>query len=242
VAGDSRGRHRNWVRATTSQYYELDIRRWPPSVLLTPGSAFRTCWVREDKELASVNVRIEVDRVILSYRYRTTDGESWQALEYSVRIEWTRCNYGGKRAWFRCPATGCSRRVAILYLGGELFACRHCYQLTYICQRQPAHERALSRAQAIRERLGGTANMCMPFPRKPRGMHWRTYMRLRLAYKEADARTLPPSLRRLVGATPSASRFALLGQKNNVPTASQRALPAKTRRAIRQKAKGKANA
>ncbi len=242
MGGDGSGRYWTSVNATTSQYYGLDIRRWPRDVLLTPGLAFRTCWVQDTKELISVNVRTELDRVILSYGYRRADGQAWQRLEYSVRIEWTRCNYGGRRAWFRCPAAGCGRRVAILYLGDEFFACRHCHQLTYACQRQPAHERALERAQAIRERLRGSDDLRVPFLRKPNGMHSGTYERLRLAYKEADARSLPPSLRRLVGATASALRFALLRQKNNVPTASQRDLPAKTRRATRQITKGTANA
>jgi hypothetical protein len=41
--------------------------------------------------------------------------------EYAVLLEWTRCHYGGERAWFRCPVIGCGRRVAILY-GGAIFA------------------------------------------------------------------------------------------------------------------------
>lgn len=43
----------------------------------------------------------------------------------------TKCNYGGKRYWFKC--TACERMVAKLYMpyGGKVFACRHCYDLTY---------------------------------------------------------------------------------------------------------------
>jgi hypothetical protein len=153
--------------------------------------------------------------VILSYNYRADDRDPWQHLEYPVRIEWTRCNYGGARAWFRCPSRECDRRVAILYLG-SIFACRHCYQLAYSCQREPPHYRAINRAQAILEKLGGSGNMCEPFPKKPKGMHWRTYARLFFAYKDEDAHCLPPSLRRLKARTPNAFQIATRGQRNNV--------------------------
>jgi hypothetical protein len=101
-----------------------------------------------------INLRTELDRVILSDRYRGSNGEG-TSEEYPVWLDWTRCNYGGRRAWFQCPGRGCYRRVAVLY-GGDVFAYRHCYQLRYESQHETAHSRALGRAQAIRVKLGGT--------------------------------------------------------------------------------------
>ena len=51
------------------------------------------------------------------------------------------CNFGGYRWWFICPlvvnGNVCGRRVGALYLGGEeYFGCRHCYNLTYECQKE----------------------------------------------------------------------------------------------------------
>jgi hypothetical protein len=61
-----------------------------------------------------------------------------------------------------------------------------CYDLTYESQRENEMHRALRRAQAIRERLGGSANMLMTFLAKPKGMHWRTYERLWWEHHEAE--------------------------------------------------------
>jgi hypothetical protein len=46
--------------------------------------------------------------------------------------------------------------------------------------------RALHKAQAVRERLGGSTNMMEPFPGKPKGMHHDSYMRLFWDYHEAE--------------------------------------------------------
>lgn len=52
-------------------------------------------------------------------------------FDYKVSIISTDCFFGGKRYWFKCPANGCGRMVAKLYQGQDIFACRHCYNLTY---------------------------------------------------------------------------------------------------------------
>jgi hypothetical protein len=75
--------------------------------------------------------------------------------------------------------------VAILYGPGKYFLCRHCYDLRYESQREDKKDRALRRAQKIRVRLGGTANMLEPFPERLKGMHQSTYMRLFWGYDEA---------------------------------------------------------
>jgi hypothetical protein len=79
------------------------------------------------------------------------------------------------------PSTRCGRRVAILY-GGAFFACRHCHQLSYESQRERDFERALHRAQAIQERLGGSGYVDDWFPQKPKGMHCSTFSRLARRY------------------------------------------------------------
>jgi hypothetical protein len=47
-------------------------------------------------------------------------------------------------------------------------------------------ECCIARAQKIRQRLGGSANMMEAFPERPKGMHHETYMRLFWEHHEAE--------------------------------------------------------
>jgi hypothetical protein len=167
-------------KGTTGDMRPLDIRRLHRAGLLTPGRAFSWQWSVSGREVASIQIRTEVDRVILDYRNRTNGGE-WRPMEYPVYLEWTNCNLGGRRAWFLCPAQRCGRRVAILF-GGSIFACRHCHKLAYECQRETDDDRAMRRADTIRRQLGWGAWIANPEGGKPKGMHWRTYQLLKGEY------------------------------------------------------------
>lgn len=168
-----------WRRGknTTDDCQLLDVRELQRDNLLVPGRNFSMRWTCNGKKIASINVKIESEQVIeLRYHYQRQNG-NWQPIKYAVSIDWTPCNYGGQRPWFICPMGGCGRRVAILY-GGSIYACRECHQLAYQSQRETVDHRALRRAQNIRKKLGGSANMLEAFPSKPKGMHWHTYFRM----------------------------------------------------------------
>ena len=165
---------------TTSDYRALDVRRLQRDGLLGAGKSFGWSWTRNGEKVASVNVRTEADRVILDYKHRSGGGE-WKSENYPVLVEWTPCNYGGTRAWFRCPAVGCGGRVAILY-GGTIFACRHCYRLAYSSQRENLDDRATRRADKIRDRLKWEPGILNGHGIKPKGMHSRTYQRLTIQH------------------------------------------------------------
>lgn len=130
------------------------------------------------------------DRVILSYSHRSRLGGEWEDVEEPVSLERTACNFGGERPWFICPGVACGRRVAVLYGLGKYFLCRHCYDLSYSSQRRDKKDRALRRAQKIRIRLGGSVAMTEPFPKRPKGMHHDTYMRLFWKHNEAEGEHL----------------------------------------------------
>jgi hypothetical protein len=170
------GSGRQGGKRTTSGCYQLDVRYLQRAGLLTPGRSITLNWSRNGEQVATIQARTEAEHVTLIYRHKS-GGNDWQPMDYPVRLEWTRCTLGGRRAWFRCPARGCGRRVAILY-GGSIFACRHCYRLAYACQRETADDRAMRRADSIRERLGWQVGIANPRGSKPKGMHWRTFERL----------------------------------------------------------------
>jgi len=63
-------------------------------------------------------------------------------IEYDIGLQWTACQFGGRRPWFLCPGVSqsglsCSRRVRTLYLppGARWFCCRTCWSLTYASTR-----------------------------------------------------------------------------------------------------------
>ena len=176
MGGRGSGRRNQGGKGTTDDCRAIDVRRWQRDGLLIPGKAFGWNWTRNGETVASIRVRAEAGRVVLSYQQR--HGDDWRPMEYPVRLDWTPCTLGGRRAWFLCPAQGCGRRVALLYIGGGIFACRHCYRLAYACQRETADDRAARRADRIRVRLGWEPGILNGEGGKPKGMHWRTFNRL----------------------------------------------------------------
>ncbi len=188
----------NWYRfdkrTTTGECHSVDVRYLHRENLLKPGRWFSLRWSRADRETGSIGGVVEgmetPERVILTYRHKRGSGGEWEDIREPVPLTWTVCNFGGERPWFICPGVGCGRRVAVLYGPGRYFLCRHCYDLTYQSQRENKMYRALHRAQKIREKLGGIANMMEPFSEKPKGMHLTTYDRLLWEHHEAEMEQL----------------------------------------------------
>lgn len=104
----------------------------------------------------------------------TKDGKPF---EHTVYFAQTACNYGGVRYWFRCE--GCQRRVGVLYLSGGQFACRHCFSLAYKSERENSTYRLYRKADKIRVRLGWGAGVALLSGGKPKGMHWKTFYRMK---------------------------------------------------------------
>ena len=119
----------------------------------------------------------------------------------TVAIVHLHCRFGGSRAYFICPGpedgTDCGRRVTKLHLARCYFLCRHCNQLAYASQYEHPWQRALRRANKLRQRLGIDVGIAEPLPEKPKGMWVRTYaclldeiLRAEISANEARANRL----------------------------------------------------
>jgi hypothetical protein len=179
-------------KTTVESCRSIDVLDWHRRGYLHSPRWFSWAWTRDGAQVASINVETQRQSVTLKYRSRSC-GEDWSDVEQRIAIGWTPCRFGGDRPWFVCSVASngvfCGRRVIKLYGAGRLFACRHCYRLAYTSQQESAHESGLWKSQKIRMRLGGSASMADLFPEKPKGMHWRTYDRLRRLHDGAEERS-----------------------------------------------------
>jgi hypothetical protein len=185
-------RYADGGKATIEGCRSIDVLEWHRRGYLQSPRWFSWVWTTDGERVASINVETQRRSVTLKYRSRSY-GEDWSDVVQPVAITWTPCRFGGERPWFVCSVAAngvyCGRRVTKLYGAGRLFACRHCYRLTYASQQESAHHRGPGKSQKIRMRLGGSPNMLEKFPRKPRGMHWRTYRRWRRVHDVAEVRS-----------------------------------------------------
>lgn len=188
MGGYGSGRH-GW-RPKAEDFRCVDVNRLHREGLLKAGYSGGWKWTVDGQKVASISMRAEAERLILIYRIKTVGG-AWEDVEEPIPLAHTDCPYGGARLWFRCPGVRsgqwCARRVAKLYLGQRYFVCRHCLGLAYASQSEAPMHRHNRRANKIRMALGGEPGTGSLPPRKPKGMHWRTYWRKMDAIEAADA-------------------------------------------------------
>jgi hypothetical protein len=159
----------------TNDYHSIDLAWLRREKLLTVGRWSSINWSRNGHRTGSIQLQCVSDGIRLTYRSRPRGGE-WTDVSEIVPLIETATQFGGRRQWFLCLT--CRRRCRILY-GGTHFRCRRCHGLKYETQYEPAFARAATRALKIRERLGSKGGIDDLFPAKPKGMHWKTYERLR---------------------------------------------------------------
>jgi hypothetical protein len=170
----------------------IDVRRWKKEGVLEPGQDNTWGWYRDGRRVSSMGIRVlHRSAVKLSYLVRPSGtGYRKEDVCYTVVLDWTPCNFGWERPWFLCPGNvngvACGRRVAKLYLRGRYFLCRHCHDLTYASRQQRSALKVAERkCRRIRRKLGRSLSVDEPFPRRPKRMHPRTYLRLFEEYEKA---------------------------------------------------------
>lgn len=96
---------------------------------------------------------------------------------YSIPVVTTDCNYGNQRHWFLCPHPGCQRRIKKLYLYlNGIFLCRKCLNLAYTTQNRSEIDRIIDKKWDLIHKCSGNSEWSM---KKPKGMHQKTFNRIR---------------------------------------------------------------
>jgi hypothetical protein len=189
MGGFGSGRPSGSGRGKVEACRSIDVNPLHKAGCLRPGWLGGWQWTRDGEKVAWIDLRAEADRLHLTYRVRVAGGD-WQDVSEIVRIVRVPCRFGGSRPYFICPGMvngiACGRRVAKLHGPGRYFLCRHCYRLAHASQSESGWDRALRRANKIRQRLGGNLGMAASFPKRPKGMWWRTYDRMREETIEAE--------------------------------------------------------
>lgn len=184
------GSGRTGGKGKAEHYRNLDVNRLHREGLLKPGRCSSWQWLVDGERVASISMQAETGRLVLNYRIKT-NGIDWQDIAEPVVLTDTPCPYGGSRPWFLCPGSRngrwCARRVGKLYLGQRYFLCRQCLRLAYACQSEERHYRTMRQADKRRVALGGEPGTAALPPRKPKGMHWKTYIRVMDAIDTYDA-------------------------------------------------------
>ena len=176
IGGDAiRWKHR--ARKTVESYRTLDVNQLSEMGCLRPGRS-STCQWTDGREGASIQLRAEAELLHLSYAVRVGGGE-WEDMAETIPLVHVRCRFGGSRAYFICPGprdgSDCGRRITKLHLSRRYFLCRNCSRLAYASQYEQPWQRALRRANKLKQHLGMEVGIAEPFPEKPKGMWMRTY-------------------------------------------------------------------
>jgi len=162
---------KGWRRKVESQH-SVDIRWMKRKGWLYNGCTGTLTWSCRGEQTGSIGYWVSAETITLDYKHHEPDGE-WEPVQSEIRLEYTACNYGGKRIWMRCPH--CGRRCAKVYIAGKYPACRKCYNLAYNSEAETEIDRSMRRARTAQEKLGyhdGNLSAWIP---KPKGMHWSTY-------------------------------------------------------------------
>ena len=97
----------------------IEVRLWHRQGRLRVGACFSWSWTADGEPYGNIEVRVEEEAIVLSYRVRNWTATDWKLIEQRVPITWTDCHFGGCRPWFCCSvrANGryCGRRPRFMH-------------------------------------------------------------------------------------------------------------------------------
>lgn len=127
------------AKLTVERAFRIDIRQLKAAGYLC---GFHSGTIKSEGDSEGVWFAISTDDefpggkyIWFKYSIIQKNGEI-EKYDYKVPLSVTKCHFGGVRYWFLCYANlrhCCGNRVTTLYLGAgaNVFACRHCHDLSY---------------------------------------------------------------------------------------------------------------
>jgi hypothetical protein len=171
------GSGRSGGRPTVESSLTLDLQRlfktrWLKAGARTSGLLQWTL-VRTGEVTDSIGFKSDLGEQTgyVQLRWTSTNQRSGEKRQRENRITLTTSPqpFGGRRWFFICPRTGEKAQKLHLPSGADTFASRKAYRLGYRSQRESSRDRSLSRAFALRRKIGGEAGIGDYIP-KPKGM------------------------------------------------------------------------
>ena len=160
---------------------KIDIRWMKRQGMLGARYCGVLSWHRGNEPTGEIRYQAFFNRLELSFRYQSGKGEDWTSVTQTLEIERTPCNYGGERPWLVCP--NCRHRFAILCADGAYFYCRKCQRLLYASQGESKYWRLSRKMRKLRDRISDDQYGLV----KRKGMHWKTFDRLKANYYELES-------------------------------------------------------
>ena len=166
-------------KAVTEHQFQIDLRELKRKGLLKPGRTGELRW----KDSKPVNYTIAQTQMTLEYgSWLFGFDRGGVVLNQTIQLDYTPCNYGGKRTWFICP--DCGRRCVVVYGVNRTFLCRKCHGLTYSCQSETKYKRTMRRVKKLLKNLGTSIHDYRIY--KPKGMQGKTFKRKVTEYKRYE--------------------------------------------------------
>ena len=187
------GSGRQSSRPTVEEALTIDLglllrRGWVRDGAAAEGGALY--WSSNDEVVASMSQSYDLtgpNRAHLTLTYALSRRDTLpENVNQRITLVCTRPTFGGRRWWMICPISG--QRVAKLHLppGGDRFASRLAWRLTYQSQRAARDYRAFDRLFRLQRKLGTETGWGQPIHR-PKGMWRRTFKRHCDRYRELSA-------------------------------------------------------
>jgi hypothetical protein len=178
------GSGRSGGRPTVEDSLTLDLPRLFKTGWLKPNaSIYGTLgWTRAStgEKTASVGFEAQLGDESGYVRLHWTSTDRWSGekrqCENRIVLTTRAQPFGGRRWFFICPRMGGNATKLHLPSGAYTFACRKAYRLGYRSQRETPRDRSLSRAFALRNKVGGQGGIG-DYILKPKGMHRRAFER-----------------------------------------------------------------